>query len=375
MAPRLRSKVFDCERHHPRRSEHPGKDHRGCGLPHPEVGWGGVTSRGVAERAGVNTGVIHYHVGSISELRRIAATGRIRTFFLDHIDEALSQQDPAVAVERILRSLCTSDAHDPELLLLYESLVAANRDEQLRASIAASLSQLRQRLHDWFAEQGVAHPLAAAVSVTAAMDGFLLQRTLDPDLDPAPPSSRASRLWSNADRVTCEHPTADTRSGRGSMTYPRGSLPVETIWRAAGLSGDVGGGECGVPRADPPGPGRRSGRAAALHESDAHVPAALQQCGARRHMSSCFSGSGLFFSVPHTPRAPSRGCRTPRAPGHPGGGGLCPARMQVLHRHVPLRDGGLRPRSRQRVSRSCPFADARLDAGVAAASSPRESTR
>lgn len=152
----------------------------------PEVGWGGVTSRRVAERAGVNTGVIHYHVGSIGELRRIAAVGRIRMFFLDRIGDALTEEDPSSAVETILRSLCTGDSHDPELLLLYEALVAANRDDQLRAEIAASLAELRQRLHGWFAERGVTHPLAAAVTLTAAMDGFLLQRTLDPDLDPTP---------------------------------------------------------------------------------------------------------------------------------------------------------------------------------------------
>ncbi|WP_179499899.1 TetR/AcrR family transcriptional regulator [Streptomyces sp. WZ.A104] len=152
----------------------------------PEVGWGGVTSRRVAERAGVNTGVIHYHVGSIGELRRIAAVGRIRMFFLDRLGDALTQEDPSSAVEMILRSLCSGDSHDPELLLLYESLVAANRDDQLRTEIAASLSQFRQRLHDWFAEHGVARPLPAAVTLIAAMDGFLLQRTLDPDLDPAP---------------------------------------------------------------------------------------------------------------------------------------------------------------------------------------------
>ncbi|MEU3419292.1 TetR family transcriptional regulator [Streptomyces murinus] len=152
----------------------------------PEVGWGGVTSRRVAERAGVNTGVIHYHMGSIGELRRIAAVGKIEMFFLDRIGDALAQEDPPVAVELMLRGLCSSDSRDPELLLLYESLVAANRDEQLRAEIATSLSRLRHWLHDWFAERGVTRPLPAAVTVTAAMDGFLLQRMLDPDLDPAP---------------------------------------------------------------------------------------------------------------------------------------------------------------------------------------------
>lgn len=120
----------------------------------PELGWGDVSSRRVAERAGVNTGVIHYHVGSIGELRRIAAVRKIRTFFLDRIGEALAQEDPAVAVETMLRALSANDPRDPELLLLYESLVAASRDDELRAEIAGLLAELRQRLCDWFAERG-----------------------------------------------------------------------------------------------------------------------------------------------------------------------------------------------------------------------------
>ncbi|MFE2929449.1 MULTISPECIES: TetR/AcrR family transcriptional regulator [unclassified Streptomyces] len=152
----------------------------------PELGWGDVSSRRVAERAGVNTGVIHYHVGSIGELRRIAAVRRIRTFFLDRIGEALAQEDPAVAVETMLRALSANDPRDPELLLLYESLVAASRDDQLRAEIAGLLAELRQRLCDWFAERGVARPLTVAVTLTAAIDGYLLQRSLDPSVEPGP---------------------------------------------------------------------------------------------------------------------------------------------------------------------------------------------
>ncbi|MCX4846063.1 TetR/AcrR family transcriptional regulator [Streptomyces sp. NBC_00893] len=152
----------------------------------PELGWGDVSSRRVAERAGVNTGVIHYHVGSIGELRRIAAVRKIRTFFLGRIEEALSQTDPAAAVETMLRALSANDPRDPELLLLYESLVAASRDDELRAEIAALLAELRQRLCDWFADRGVARPLTVAVTLTAAIDGYLLQRSLDPSVEPGP---------------------------------------------------------------------------------------------------------------------------------------------------------------------------------------------
>ncbi|MER0241193.1 TetR/AcrR family transcriptional regulator [Streptomyces sp. HSW2009] len=150
----------------------------------PEVGWGGASSRRVAERAGVNTGVIHYHVGSIDELRRIAAVRKIRTFFHDRISGALAEKDPAKAIETLLRALSETDPHDPELLLLYESLVAANRDDQLRVEIAASLAELRQRLCDWFTERGATSPRTIAVTLTAAIDGYLLQRSLDPTLEP-----------------------------------------------------------------------------------------------------------------------------------------------------------------------------------------------
>lgn len=152
----------------------------------PELGWGDVSSRRVAERAGVNTGVIHYHVESIGELRRIAAVRKIRTFFLDRIGEALAQSDPAAAVETMLRKLSANDPRDPELLLLYESLVAASRDDRLRAEIAALLAEFRQWLCDWFAARGVTRPLAVAVTLTAAIDGYLLQRSLDPSVDPGP---------------------------------------------------------------------------------------------------------------------------------------------------------------------------------------------
>jgi AcrR family transcriptional regulator len=152
----------------------------------PELGWGDVSSRRVAERAGVNTGVIHYHVESIGELRRLAAVRKIRTYFLDRAGDALAQSDPAVAVDTLLRALSADDPRDPELLLLYESLVAASRDDQLRAELASSLAEFRQTLGTWFAARGVARPHVVAATLTAALDGHLLQRSLDPSLDPGP---------------------------------------------------------------------------------------------------------------------------------------------------------------------------------------------
>ncbi|MFJ7194033.1 MULTISPECIES: hypothetical protein [unclassified Streptomyces] len=44
----------------------------------------------------------------------------------------------------MLRALSANDPRDPEPLLLYESLVDASRDDQLRAEIAASPAEFRQ---------------------------------------------------------------------------------------------------------------------------------------------------------------------------------------------------------------------------------------
>lgn len=152
----------------------------------PELGWGGVTSRKVAERAGVKPGVIHYHVASMDELLRLAAVRRIRHFFEDRLDGLFVLEDPGSAIEELFHGLTSVDSQSPDFQLLAESLVAANRDPELRVELAGSLTELRRMLTDWFRARHVASPGPLAVTVVAAIDGFLLQRMLDPDLDPAP---------------------------------------------------------------------------------------------------------------------------------------------------------------------------------------------
>lgn len=55
-----------------------------------ERGWGGVSTRVVAERAGVKPGVVHYHFGPIDELRRRAGL---------HALQAMIEPFLAVAVD------------------------------------------------------------------------------------------------------------------------------------------------------------------------------------------------------------------------------------------------------------------------------------
>lgn len=151
-----------------------------------EIGWGSVSTRRVAERAGLNPGLVHYHFAGIDELRRVAAIRGVREFFDGPIEDALAQTEPGAAITALITAMSPADPRDSRLLLLYESLVAASRDDELRAEIAAPLAELRRLLTTWLTDRGVTDPEATAVTMTAAIDGYLLQRSLDPSLDPAP---------------------------------------------------------------------------------------------------------------------------------------------------------------------------------------------
>jgi AcrR family transcriptional regulator len=140
----------------------------------------------VAERAGVNPGVVHYHVASIEDLRRLAAVRGVREFFAGPAARVLTGTDPDADLAGLFAALSPPDPHDPRLLLLYESLVAAARDEALRSELAEILQEYRTLVESWLTELGVRDPHAAAVTLIAAVDGYLLQRALDPRLDPAP---------------------------------------------------------------------------------------------------------------------------------------------------------------------------------------------
>lgn len=154
-----------------------------------EEGWTAATTRRVAERAGVAQGLVHYHADSIDALRREATLRAIRRFF----DQPLAAYDATVEgagtwVAQLLSPGQGGKSHERELRLLHESLPAAGRDELLRAEIAALLGGYRERIASILEAQGYPRAGASALAATiaATVDGAVLQRSLDPQLDLAP---------------------------------------------------------------------------------------------------------------------------------------------------------------------------------------------
>ena len=151
-----------------------------------ELGWAAVTSRAVAERAGVNNGVVHYHFGSMDALRRDAtehATGELMRSALAwfaaapaalgayaEMVTAVSRLDPGSAPVAVLLEAMLHAPRDPEVQVLVAGMVARFRgamESKLRADIAAG------RVRDDI------DPSDVAVALAGLFDGLLLHAMVE----------------------------------------------------------------------------------------------------------------------------------------------------------------------------------------------------
>ncbi|MGH3929559.1 MAG: TetR/AcrR family transcriptional regulator [Pseudonocardiaceae bacterium] len=147
-----------------------------------ERGWTAVSTRVLAQRAGVAPGLVHYHFASLQALLTEAALSVLRDL-ADSLGQLLaSVQTPDDALDLILRSLDSYDWQDPTSLLFSETYLAATRDEGLRQAVGALIADFCQQLAQWLGEHGVAAPQDTAAVLAAALDGVMLHRALNPGL-------------------------------------------------------------------------------------------------------------------------------------------------------------------------------------------------
>lgn len=149
----------------------------------PERGWTAVSTRVLAERAGVTPSVVHYHFPSLSALLRDAVVVAMREV-LAVADPALSSaRSPGELVDTLLGSVEQYTGADPLSLLFIEAALAAARDETLRAGMGEVVAGFQQRLTRALDEHGVPAAEATAAVLAAAVDGLLLHRSLAPAPD------------------------------------------------------------------------------------------------------------------------------------------------------------------------------------------------
>lgn len=147
-----------------------------------ERGWGGVSTRLVAERAGVGAGLVHYHFASVQVLLSAAAVGVMREVGAS-LEPLLERADtPAEALELLVSSLEGYTGDDAVSVVFIETYLAATRDPGLRDEVAGVMAEFAARLGDWLAARGVAEPATTAAVVGSAIDGLMMQRALQPGL-------------------------------------------------------------------------------------------------------------------------------------------------------------------------------------------------
>ncbi len=179
----------------------------------PELGWGNVTTRAIAQRAEVTAGLIHYHFRSVHDLLSEAALSTAREVVTAPLACVTRAPDVSTGLDRLLTALDAYDGTDPTSLLLIETYLAASRDEDLRSRLTALIDHFRSELAAWLREHGHGESSAATAAVlSAALDGVLLHRSLDATLDAAAVGPVLRRLVNpGADEVPLAHraPTSD----------------------------------------------------------------------------------------------------------------------------------------------------------------------
>ena len=167
----------------------------------PERGWTAVSTRVLAERAGVASGVVHYHFASVQALLSEAALEAMRGL-IDQIGLALRHsRTPGGALEVMVGFLFDYDGRDATSLLFAETYLAATRDGDLRASLSQIIDQFRHMLADLLATQHVPAPEATAAVLAAAVDGIMLHRGLGPGLDASDVTPVLHRLLAPAEHA------------------------------------------------------------------------------------------------------------------------------------------------------------------------------
>jgi AcrR family transcriptional regulator len=101
-----------------------------------ESGYSAVTSRAVAERAGLKSQLVHYYFRTMDDLY-VAIYRRA-------VDEMVERQKTILGAERPLRALWELSGDPKSVALTYELVALANHRKALRAEIAVIGDRLRE---------------------------------------------------------------------------------------------------------------------------------------------------------------------------------------------------------------------------------------
>lgn len=168
-----------------------------------ERGWGDVTTRAVAERAGVNQALVHYHFGSVENLRRESVLARLMPEVQGLVEELLHDRPLPESIHRVTLLVERFGLQTETGVLMAEALLQATRDPSVAEAVGGIMGSWSQMLGPRLKvaqARGVVRgdiPAERLTSVLASfLDGLLIQRMADPGLDPTIAADTLIRLLS-----------------------------------------------------------------------------------------------------------------------------------------------------------------------------------